>query len=198
MAKTTDTRKAAAEYITQPVIRLLVRTPVTPNTITWLGFIITVGAAVLVYYGHLFAAGFVVLVAGLCDMLDGALARRTDRVTRFGGVLDATLDRLSEAALLLAIIAIYAGEGEVAESVLAGVVLTGSLLVSYLRARLEAIGIEGRVGLFTRAERVIVLALGLLLSRFDYALIIALAIIAVLSFFTAGQRLLYAWQKTRG
>jgi CDP-diacylglycerol--glycerol-3-phosphate 3-phosphatidyltransferase len=196
MAKT-DTRKAAAEYITQPVIRLLVRTPVTPNTITWLGFIITVGAAVLVYYGHLFAAGFVVLVAGLCDMLDGALARRTDRVTRFGGVLDATLDRLSEAALLLAIIAIYARGQQVAESVLAGVVLTGSLLVSYLRARLEALGIECRVGLFTRAERVIVLALGLLLSRFDYALIIALAIIAVLSFFTAGQRLLYARQKTR-
>ena len=81
--------------------------------------------------------------------------------------------------------------------ILVGLALTSSLLVSYLRSRLEAIGIEGNIGLFTRAERVIVLALGLLLNRFDYVLIIALAIITFFSFFTAGQRLFHAWRQTR-
>ena len=139
----------------------------------------------------------VVLVAGLFDMLDGALARTTNRVTRFGGILDSTLDRLSEAVLLLGILVIYAREQQVAESLLVGVALLGSIMVSYLRARIEAIGIECKVGLFTRPERVVVLALGLLLSRFDYALVTALAIITFFSFFTTGQRLFHAWRQTR-
>ena len=190
-------RKAISSHITQPPVKLLARTPVTPNTITWLGFWITIGAAALIVTGHLFAAGFVVLVAGLFDILDGALARTTNRVTRFGSVLDSTLDRLSEAALLLSILVIYVRGQQVAESLLVGIALLGSLLVSYIRARIEALGIECEVGLFTRPERVIILALGLLLSRFDYALIIALAIITAFSFFTVGQRLLYAWRQTR-
>jgi CDP-diacylglycerol--glycerol-3-phosphate 3-phosphatidyltransferase len=197
MTKLARARKATSDYVTQPAVRLLARTPVTPNTVTWLGFWLTAGATVLVVTGNLFAAGFVVLVAGFFDMLDGALARTTNRVTRFGSVLDSTLDRLSEAILLLGILVIYTQGQQVAESLLVGVALLGSLMVSYARARIEALGIECRVGLFTRPERVIILALGLLLSQFDYALITALAIIAVFSFFTVGQRLLYAWKATR-
>jgi CDP-diacylglycerol--glycerol-3-phosphate 3-phosphatidyltransferase len=197
MTKLDKARKASSNYITQPVVRLLARTPLTPNTITWLGFWLTVGAAALVVTGNLFAAGFVVLFAGFFDMLDGALARTTNRVTRFGSILDSTLDRLSEAVLLLSILVIYSRGQQVAESVLVGAALLGSLMVSYLRAKVESLGIECRVGLFTRAERVIVLALGLLLSRFDYALVTALAIITAFSFFTAGQRLFYAWRQTR-
>jgi len=197
MTKLVKARKVTAEYLTQPAVKLLARTPVTPNTLTWLGFWITVGAAVLVATGNLFAAGFVVLVAGFLDMLDGALARTTNQVTRFGGLLDSTLDRLSEAILLLSILALYTRGQQVAESLLVGIALFGSLLVSYIRARIEALGIECRVGLFTRPERVIILALGLLLSHFDHALVIALVIITVFSFFTAGQRLFYAWRRTR-
>ncbi len=197
MTKSSKTRKAMSAYLTQPAIKLLARTPVTPNTLTWLGFWITIGAAVLVITDNLFAAGFVVLVAGFFDMLDGALARTTNRLTRFGGVLDSTLDRLSEAVLLLGILAIYTREQQVAESLLVGFALLSSLMVSYLRARIEALGIVCEVGLFTRPERVIILALGLLLSRFDYALVVALAIITFFSFFTAGQRLLYAWRQTK-
>ncbi len=197
MTKLARARKATSDYVTQPAVRLLARTPVTPNTITWLGFWLTAGATALVIIGNLFAAGFVVLVAGFFDMLDGALARTTNRVTRFGSVLDSTLDRLSEAILLLGILVIYTQEQQVAECLLVGVALLGSLMVSYTRARIEALGIECRVGLFTRPERVIILALGLLLSQFDYALITALAIITVFSFFTVGQRLLYAWKATR-
>jgi len=130
-------------------------------------------------------------------MLDGALARFTGQTTRFGAVLDSTLDRLAEAALLLGILVVYASNQLVAESLLVGLALIGSFTVSYLRARIEALGIECKVGLFTRAERVIVLALGLLLSQFDYALIVALAIIVLFSFITAGQRLFYAWCHTK-
>jgi CDP-diacylglycerol--glycerol-3-phosphate 3-phosphatidyltransferase len=179
------------------VIKVLARTPLTPDIVSWLGFGVTVGAAALIATGHLFAAGFVVIGAGLFDMLDGALARATGKVTRFGGVLDSTLDRLSEAALLLGILVIYIRGQQVGEGILVGLALTGSLLVSYLRSRVEALGIDCQTGLFTRPERVIVLALGLLLSRFQYALVIALAIITFFSFFTAGQRLYHAWRQTR-
>jgi CDP-diacylglycerol--glycerol-3-phosphate 3-phosphatidyltransferase len=197
MSKLDKARRAIADPVTQPVARLLARTPLTPNAVTWLGFLITVGAAVLVTTGHLFAAGWVVLVAGLCDMLDGALARLTGRVTRFGGVLDSTLDRLSDAVLLLGLLVVYARGQQVAESLLVGIALLGSLLVSYIRARVEGLGIECKTGLFTRPERVIVLALGLLLSRFDYALVAALGVVTFFSYFTAGQRLVYAWHQTR-
>jgi len=197
MTNPTKVRRVTSDYFAQPVVKLLARTPVTPNTITWLGFLITVGAAALVVTGNLFAAGFVVLFAGFFDMLDGALARITNRVTRFGAVLDSTLDRLSEAVLLLSILIIFTRGQQVAESLLVGIALFGSLMVSYIRARVEALGIECKVGLFTRPERVIILALGLLLSQFDYALVIALAIITFFSFFTVGQRLIYAWRQTR-
>jgi CDP-diacylglycerol--glycerol-3-phosphate 3-phosphatidyltransferase len=182
-------RDAAARNIAKPVVGLLAKTPLTPSTITWFGFAVSVAAAVLVAYDSLLAAGLLVLVAGLFDMLDGALARHTVRVSRFGAVLDSTLDRLSEAALLVAIIFLFATEANVAAAVLAGITLTGAMIVSYLRARTEALGLAGRGGLFTRPERVIVLALGLLINQ----LIVALVIVAVFSFITASQRLISVW-----
>src|SRR4030042_4330667 len=94
MAILSSTRKVIANNVTQPIVRLLSRTPPTPNAITWTGFGITVIAGALVLTEHFLAAGIVVLVAGFFDMLDGALARLTERVTRFGGILDSTLDPL--------------------------------------------------------------------------------------------------------
>ncbi len=177
-------------------MRFLARTPLTPNVVSWLGFVITLGAAVLIITEHPLAAGFVVLLAGFFDILDGALARLTKKVTPFGAVLDSTLDRLSEAVLLVAIVVSF--EKTLLLVLLVFFALVSSLLVSYIRARSEAVGLDSpHVGLFTRAERVVVLAFGLLLSHIDYALVIALAIIAVFSFFTAGQRLVYVWQQTR-
>jgi len=197
MPKLEKTRKNISECVTRPIASILARTPLTPNALTWLGFCITIAAAALIATEHLLVAGIVVLVAGFFDMLDGALARATNRVTRFGGILDSTLDRVSEAILLLGLLAVFARGGEVAESLLAGFAMLGSLLVSYIRARMEGLGIECRAGLFTRPERVIVLALGLLLSGFDYTLVVALSIITFFSYFTAGQRLIYAWQQTK-
>ncbi len=198
VVRLSEIRKTVAYRFTEPVARLLARTSITPSTITWFGFFLAVGAAVLIAMGHLFAAGLVVLIAGFFDTLDGALARYTNQATRFGAILDSTLDRLSEAAVLLGILVLYAREQLIAQSLLVGVVLIGSLLVSYIKARAEALGLECPVGLFTRPERVIVLALGLLLSQIDYVfLVIALGIVAVFSFITAGQRLLYVWQQAK-
>ncbi len=198
MAKLSEIRKALAYRFTEPVVRFLSKTPITPSAITWFGFLLTAGAAALIITGHLLIAGLVVLIAGFFDMLDGALARRTNQATPFGAILDSTLDRLSEAVLLLGILVFYAREPSITGTLLVGAALIGSLLVSYIRARAEALGLECQAGLFTRAERVIVLALGLLLSQIDYAfLFIALAIIVALSFFTAGQRLVYVWRQTK-
>ncbi len=208
MAKLSNIRKALAYRFTEPVVRLLARTSISPSTITWFGFLLTVGAAALIITEHLLAAGFVVLIAGFFDILDGALARRTNQATRFGAVLDSTLDRLSEAVLLFGILALFLFTEEKSALftliskewavLLVGVALPSSLLVSYIRARAESLGLECQVGLFTRAERVIVLALGLLLSQIDYAfLVVALAIIVVFSFFTVGQRVVYVWRQTK-
>ena len=197
MSKLAEVRKTAASYLTLPIVKFLAKTPVTPNAITWLGFLLTVGAAVLIVTGNLIAAGLVVLFAGFLDMLDGALARLNNQATRFGAILDSTLDRLAEAALLLGMLVLFASQQLVAASFLAGITLLGSLMVSYVRARIEEEDLECKVGLFTRPERVIILALGLLLSWIDYVLIIALIITALFSFFTMIQRLLYAYRQTK-
>jgi CDP-diacylglycerol--glycerol-3-phosphate 3-phosphatidyltransferase len=197
VSRLSEFRKILASYFTRSVVGLLAKTPLTPNTITWIGFVVTVGAGALIVTGHLFAAGFVVLAAGFFDILDGALARQTNRVTRFGGVLDSTLDRLAEAVILIGLLVVYAREQAVAKVTLVSVTLIGSQLVSYVRARAEGLGLKCEIGIFTRAERVVLLSLGLLLSQFDHALIIVLAIILVFSYVTVGQRLFYVWQQTK-
>jgi CDP-diacylglycerol--glycerol-3-phosphate 3-phosphatidyltransferase len=197
MSKLEKTRRTLSNSVTPPLARLLAMTPLTPDVLTWLGFFISVGAAVLVAFDHFLAAGAVVLAAGLFDLLDGALARLTNRVSRFGGILDSTLDRLSEAAVLLALLVVSARGQHVGWSVLIGVTLVGSFMVSYIRARMEGLGIQCKAGIFTRPERVVVLALGLMLNQYSYALLSALGIIAFFSWITVVERLVYAWRHTR-
>lgn len=197
MAKLASARKIIASNVAQPIVKLISRTPLTPDAITWIGFAITLAAGALVVTEHLLAAGIVVLVAGLFDMLDGALARLTNKVTRFGAILDSTLDRVSEAVLLVSLLAVFVRGQEFAESMLVGAALVGSLLVSYTRARMEGLGIECKAGLFTRPERVIALALGLLLSRFDPALLVALSVITFFSWYTVIERMVYAWRRLK-
>jgi CDP-diacylglycerol--glycerol-3-phosphate 3-phosphatidyltransferase len=198
MPKLTEVRKSAY-HITEPLVPFLIRRQITPTTLTWIGFAISLGAAALIATGHLLLAGFVVLVSGFFDMLDGALARHSNQVTRFGAVLDSTLDRVSEAVLLLGVLIFYLSSGSqpTIGILVTSLALIGSPLVSYVRAKAETIGLECKVGLFTRAERVIVLTVGLLASHFSYALVTALAIIALFSFITAGQRLHHVLKQTR-
>ena len=193
MAGLAQVRKAASGCFTQPVVRLLARTPVTPNGLTWFGFLLSAGAAALIATDYLIIAGIVVLVGGFFDMLDGALARLTKKVTTFGSVLDSTLDRLSEGALLLGLLVLFAGQGNTTGILLVGIVLIASMLVSYIRAKAESLNIECLVGIFTRPERVIVLALGLLINQLE----IALGIIAAFSLLTVCQRLIHVWRQTK-
>lgn len=198
--KVSFSRKAMAEALSVPVVRLLAKSGLRPNDVTWLGFATTLGAALLIAFGHLLAAGLVALVGGFFDMLDGALARHTNQVTRFGAILDSTLDRTSEAALFLGIIAFYLLNPQplsMPAIILAGATMIVCFLVSYVRARAEGIGLDCQVGLLTRAERVVVLVLGLALGRIDYALVIALGIIAILSAITVGQRLYLVSRKSQ-
>ena len=190
-------RKITAKYFTRSVVGLLAKTHISPNALTWTGFILSLGAAALIFTGNLLASGFVILIAGFFDMLDGALARTTDRITRFGGVLDSTLDRLSEAAVLLAVLYVYAVGHSVPGIILVGLAIIGSLMVSYLRSRAEASNLNCEVGVFTRPERVIVLSLGLLLSGLRYALTVSLAIIVVFSAVSILQRIIFVWQQTK-
>jgi len=190
MMNLAEVRKNVGYHFTRPLVQFLARTRVTPNALTWFGFLLSIVATALIVTEQLLAAGIMVLVAGFFDMLDGALARHTNQATRFGGILDATLDRLAESLLLLGTLVLFAREPSFIGIVLAGVALPSSLMVSYTRARGEALGLNCKAGVFTRPERVIILALGLLLSNIEYALIVALGIIVLFSIFTVCQRLI--------
>lgn len=189
-----DTRRRIGRNMTDGLSRVVAKTGITPNSVTWIGFLITVIAAFVISSGSLLAGGLIFLFSSFFDMLDGAVARATGKVTKFGGILDATLDRLSEAAIFIAIIVYYAPGNDSWPLLLTGLTLAGSQVVSYLRARAEANGLEGKEGIFTRPERVIVLAIGLLTGW----LIPALIIICLLSFVTMGQRLSSAYRQLGG
>ncbi len=189
-------RRGIARHFTAPVVSVIARTGISPNAVTWLGFLVTVIAAVLAAYGYLLAAGAVSIGAALCDTLDGALARRINRVTRFGGVLDSTLDRLSEGLMLTGILVWYvqsSTERPLLPAVLVGVTMIASFAVSYIRARAEGAGLKCDVGVSTRPERVILTSLGLLFNHVT----IALAIIAVMSTVTVVQRLYHVYSQTK-
>ncbi len=179
--------------VIDPIVRLLARTGITPNQLSIFGFCGNVGAAVLAARGEFLYAGIAMLVFSALDLLDGALARATGRATRFGAVLDSALDRLSEAAVLGGLTFYFAERHQTEETVLCFAALTGSVLVSYVRAQALAHGLESRDGLFTRAERVILLAAALMIDQVR----IGLWILAVVALATGLQRIYIAWDGFR-
>jgi CDP-diacylglycerol--glycerol-3-phosphate 3-phosphatidyltransferase len=186
-----DIRRNLAYRITNPIVRILSKSGITPNAITFINLALNIVAAYVIATGHFLLGGVLVLVSGLFDLLDGALARFTKQTTKFGAILDSTVDRISEAATLCGLLIWYLGRGGRLEIVLIFVVLIGSFLVSYIRARAEGLGWQCQVGLFTRAERVIVLAIGLLINQ----IFIALCVLVVFVFITVVQRLVYLWKQ---
>ena len=192
MTDLAETRHKLAERFTTPAARILSKTGVTPNMLTVMGFLVSVAAAVLIAKEYFLAGGLVVLLAGAFDLLDGPLARATGKTTRFGALLDSTLDRLSEAAVIAGILVYYAYHEGTWESLLAYATFVGSVMVSYLRARAEGLGVKCEVGIFTRAERVVVMSIGLIVGQWiDLAIPIMLGIITALAFFTVIQRLIH-------
>lgn len=174
-----------------PIISALRWLRVTPNEITVAGTVLNMAAAALVIADHLIYAGIVFLVAGCFDMLDGALARLAQKVTPFGAFLDSTLDRVSEGVMFGAIAYLLAVEGRPIDVGLVVLALLGSILVSYTRARAESLDVECKVGLMSRPERIILIAIGLFFDVLPYVIYIML----VLTVFTVVQRVVHTYRQ---
>ena len=186
-------RSAVLRYVEVPGARVLDRLGFTPNSVTLLGFSISVAAAALVGADYLWVGGVVFLAGGVLDLMDGALARFTGTVSKFGALLDSVMDRLGEAVLFLGM-AVYGLRADLSDGrtlfliVVIILALVSSQMVSYLRARGEGLGVFTRTGLMTRPERVVLLSLGLVLGL--RSLEVILVVVAAVSFLTLLQRLL--------
>ncbi len=186
-----EIRKTVGSRIADPMVGVLSQSGIKPNALTLASLVPSIAAAYFIGTGHFLLGGALVLVSGLLDLLDGALARFTKQATKFGAILDSTVDRVSEAAIFCGLLIWYVPKGAVLEAGAILAALIGSFLVSYIRARAEGLGLECQVGLFTRAERVIVLAIGLLVNQ----VFIALWVLIVFVYITIAQRLLYLWKQ---
>jgi len=175
------------------IVRALALSKIHPNVLTFLGLLINGIAAVLLASGKFFTAGLVMLAAGIFDMVDGRVARQTNRVTPFGGFFDSVLDRYSDLVLLMGLLVYYASINRFFYVVLTAVVMTGSVMVSYTRARAECVIPQCKVGFMERPERVVLLIIGALFNRMAPVL----WVIAVLSNITVIHRMVYTWQETK-
>ena len=177
-----------------PFLAALHKLGVTPNQVTVTGTVLNGGVAALVIADHLIWAGILLLIAGLFDMLDGSLARLTQKVTSFGAFLDSTLDRVSEGMVLAGIayfVSMQGGRRGAIDAALVVLALLGSILVSYTRARAESLGVECKVGIMSRPERIILVAIGLFFNVLPYVIYIMLA----LTVFTVIQRVVHTYRE---
>ena len=199
-----------ASRIIGAMVRGLARRRINPNLLTVIGVSINVVSGVLFGLGHFFWAGVILIVANLFDMLDGQVARRTRQVTRFGGFLDSTFDRISDMAAFVGLMTFYARDTELHSTLnvlLAGLALVGSVLVSYASARAESLIPKCDVGFLRRPERVVLLIIGGLSthpgssSPFANRMPAVLWILTVGSYWTFAYRMYHTWselQRTEG
>ncbi len=178
----------------RPLVRLLSTMRVRPDTLTVAGWTLALGSALLFGLGYPRAGGAVMLLGGIFDALDGAVARESNRMSLFGAFLDSTLDRLSESAVFVGLIFFYANAGRAPETLLAALAMTFSLLTSYARARAEGLNVPCEIGLLERAGRVV------LLSAFSIfgSPTLGLGLVAAGATITTAQRILHVRRATRG
>lgn len=186
-----------AHRLAEPAGRLVAKTGIPPNAITIGGFVLIIAVAWVVAEGWFVLGGVLFLVVSCSDFIDGALARATGKSTTFGALLDSSLDRYSEAVVLLGLLWFQAHQQAVTEVLLIFATLVGSLMVSYVRARAEGLGLDAEVGIMRRTLRVITLSVGLILSPIEPALLVILWIMAVTTHLTALYRLFYVWRVSR-
>ena len=173
---------------------VLARAGLTPNMITTIGVLLSLVVAAIIASGNLVVGGVLFLIASGFDMLDGAVARAAGSVTKFGGFLDSTLDRYSETIVLFGLLYyLLQTPDAMIGALLVFAATTGSLLISYARARAEAAGFHASVGLHARPERVVILAIGLLFSQ----VLPALWILAIGTHLTVFMRIFHVWRITR-
>src|SRR5215470_9870562 len=179
--------------IIERIVRWLALSKIHPNVLTFLGLLINIWAAFLFAAGKFRWAGVVVIGAGLFDMVDGRVARATSQVTKFGGFFDSVLDRYSDLALFMGLLVYYASINRFFYIVLTAIVMTGSVMVSYTRARAECSIPKCKVGFLERPERVVLLIIGGLFDRMAPVL----WVLAVLSNVTVVHRMIYTWRETK-
>lgn len=179
------------------IIRLIVRglalSKINPNVLTFLGLVINAVAAAFLAFGRFRTAGFIIIFAGLFDMVDGRVARETNRVTRFGGYFDSVLDRYSDLCLLIGLLVYYGTINRPPYVVLTAVAMSASVMISYARTRAENIIPTCKVGFLERPERVVLLIIGALFDRMAPVL----WVIAVLGNLTVIHRLVFTHGETK-
>tara|TARA_A100001037_G_scaffold94117_1_gene85600 strand:+ start:323 stop:919 length:597 start_codon:yes stop_codon:yes gene_type:complete len=183
-------RSILDSFLVNPILFLLLKLKLTPNAVTFLGFLICCISAYFISSGSFLVGGLLVLFSGFMDIFDGALARKMELMSDRGAFLDSTFDRLSEAIVLIGLIYFFSTSNETNLVLLTSLSLVFSILISYLRARIEGLGYNSKGGFFTRPERVLVVSLGLIF--FSPELTVTLLAIAT----TAGlfHRFLIFWR----
>lgn len=192
-------RQMISSYVERPVAGALAKIGVSPNMVTMAGLVGAGISAWLISEGILWAGGVVMLFAGILDLFDGALARSTGQASPFGALLDSVVDRVSEIVALLGLLIYYARGGSLEGTVLVYLAVGGSVMVSYLRARSEGLGIDCKVGIMTRPERVAALGFGLIVGYWaPVVMLVVLGAIAGLTILTTAQRLFHTGRSLSG
>jgi CDP-diacylglycerol---glycerol-3-phosphate 3-phosphatidyltransferase len=188
--------RTIGRYLSWPIDRiaaLLAPTGIPPNVITWAALIGNLWAGILFAQGRFAAGGGMMILAGLCDLLDGPVARRQNRISLFGGFLDSILDRYADLILFLGLLVYYASVNRFLYAVLAGAGMAGAVMVSYAKARAESLLPASEVGFWERPERLALMILGALTNRMD----IALWLLAIGPNITVVHRIVQTWQQTK-
>ncbi len=200
-----DSLRGAVYGIIDPLTDWLSAKRVHPNALTTIGFFVTCSSALAYHQHHVRTAGFLILLGGFFDILDGRVARLTGLGSKFGAFYDSTLDRISEIAVFMGLLSLYNDYrlelGDVGMIYLIMLAMAGSLMISYTRARAEAMGLDCRVGLMPRAERVVLLGSAALFFGEAWGGIVlkgAIVVLAVLTNLTAFQRIVWVYQHARG
>jgi CDP-diacylglycerol--glycerol-3-phosphate 3-phosphatidyltransferase len=193
-----DARARRQEYVRNR----LIESRLTPNAITLTGFVLNLAAAGLIIGRYFFLAGIAFIIGSIMDTLDGRYSRMSGKGTQFGAFLDSTLDRLEEGIVLIAVGAYLASRHDQPAAAATVAAVLFSLMVSYTRARAEALGVQCKVGLATRPVRVVILSIGLVFARGasigDFSLLVpAIYVLAGLSLITAGQRIWHVRRELR-
>jgi phosphatidylglycerophosphate synthase len=183
-------------YLSWPIDRLadvVAPTGIHPNVITWAALAANLAAGIFFAKGEFAIAGGTIILAGLCDLLDGPVARRQNRVSLFGAFLDSILDRYADLMLFLGLLVYYALVNRFLYAVLAGAAMAGAVMVSYAKARAESLVPTAEIGFWERPERLVLMILGALTNRME----VALWILAIGPNITVVHRILHTWKQTK-
>jgi phosphatidylglycerophosphate synthase len=191
-----DIKKRLNKLLNLSVIPILAKLKISPNMITIIGLFFSIITMILIAQGYLLVSGIMVVISSLFDLLDGSLARYTKTTSILGGFFDAVIDRISEVIIYIGLL-IYFKDNEYTVIIIFISALLNQL-VSYIKAKYESYGVEGDVGIFTRAERIITLSAALILGSFDlFILYILLYLSIILSFITIIQRITFGLINTK-